>query len=256
MLSPWKIEDGACYISEETKIYVVWLMLCYSSKMFWGCEMIKELDRAKALSDKAFVEKEPTAFSELLDLYRNIESPLLDTIRIVVCFENYFKAKLLLENYVIHKMDLNICREHFRQFITGRNQLLQKTTPILIKEIKQAENHNPVWSIQPLRTLKKQTIEVSTLLKQPKYRAIYSMGKETDDGLFPLLESLNRTRNTLHFLNVEYIASGGLGVDSFLFLRDYVSTHIDAYGEKFYKDNESLIQAGKMETESLNPEEI
>ncbi len=258
MLSLWKIEDGACYISEETKIYVVWSMLCYSSKMFWGCEMIKELDRAKSLSDKAFVESEPTAFSELLDLYKKIESPLLDAIRIVICFENYFKAILLLENYIIHKMDLNVCREHFPQFVAGttRKQLLQKSTPVSILDIKQAENHNPVWSVQSFRALLNQTIEISSLLEQPKYRAVYSKGKETDDELFPLLGRLNETRNSLHFLNIEYLASGGLAVDSFLFLRDYVSTHIDTYGEKFYRDNEDSIKTGKMLIETLDPEKI
>jgi len=254
VLSSWKIEDGACYISEETKIYVVWSMLCHSSKIFWGCEMIKELDRSKALLDKDLVEKDLSAFPELLDLYHKIESPLLDAVRIVICFENYFKAILLLENYTIHKMDLNVCREHFPQFVTGRKQLLQKTTPISINDIKQAENHNLIVSTEPFQTLGYQTIELRTLLKQPKYRAVYSKGKESDDTLFMLLLWLNGTRNSLHFLTVEYIASGGIGVKYFLFLRDYVSTHIDAYAEKFYKDNEDLIKTGKMLIETLDPE--
>lgn len=257
MLSLWKIEDGACYISEETKTYVVWSMLCYSSKMFWGCEMITELDRAKSLLDKDLVEKDSNALPELLDLYYKIENPLLDAVRIVICFENYFKAILLLENYTIHKMDLNVCREHFPQFVNSKNQLLQKTSPILIGDIKQAENHHPVVSVEPFRTLSYQTIEVSTLLDQPEYRAIYSKGEESDETLFPLLRSLNDTRNSLHFLTVEYIASGGLGVNYFLFLRDYVSTHIDAHREKFYKDNEDLIKTGKMEIEHLlEPEKV
>lgn len=255
MLSLWKIEDGACYISEETKTYVAWSLLCYSSKMFWGCEMIKELDKAKSLSDRAF-GNEPSAFPELFDLLQNIESPLLDAVRIVICFENYFKAMLLLENYVIHRMDSTICSEKFPQFIKGkRKQLLQKSTPILLQDIKQAENHDKVWSVEPLQSLTPQTIEISTLLGKPKYKAIYSKGKEIDDKLFPLLQTLNRTRNSLHFLNVEYIASGGLGVDNFVFLRDYVLKHIDAYGERFYTDNEGSIKTGKMEIETLDPEE-
>jgi hypothetical protein len=251
-----KIEDGACYIDEDTQTYVAWSMLCHSSKMFWGCEMIKELDRAKPLSDKAFIKKEPNAFMELIDLFQHIESPLLDAVRIVICFENYFKAVLLLENYVIHRMDLNLCREEFPQFVIGktRKQLLQKSTPILIKDVKQAENQVGVSS-DPLRTLTNQTIEVGTLFGRPKYRAVYSKGKELDNSLFPLLRWLNRTRNSLHFLNIEYIASGGLGVNDFLFLRDYVSIYIDSYAEKLYQDNKSLIESGKMIIETLDPEE-
>jgi len=131
---------------------------------------------------------------------------------------------------------------------------LQKTTPISINDIKQAENHNLVVSTEPFQTLGYQTIEFRTLLEQPKYRAVYSKGKDSDDKLFPLLQSLNDTRNSLHFLAVEYIASGGLGVNYFLFLRDYVSTYIDAYAEQFYKDNEDLIKTGKMLIETLDPE--
>ena len=180
MLSLWNIEDGACYLNEDTKTFVVWEMLRYSSKMFWGCGIIKELYKAKPLSDKAF-GNEPTALSELFNLLQNIESPLLDTVRIVICFENYFKAMLLLEGYVIHRMDLNVCREKFPQFVTGkRNQLLQKSVPVRLQDIKQAEKHDDPWSVEPFQSLKPQTIEFSTLLKQSKYRAIYSKGKEID----------------------------------------------------------------------------
>ena len=257
VLDLWKIEDGACYIDEETKNYVAWSMLSYCSKMFWGCETIKKLDRAKSLSDKAFIEYEPGAFTDLIDLYKSIESPVLDAVRIVICFENYFKAILLLKNFVIHRMDINICREHFPQFVTGKaqKQLLQNSTPILISDIKQAENRDDL-SAKPLQTLNNQTIDIGALLSQPKYRAVYSKGKESDDKLFPLLQSLKKTRNSLHFLNIEYLASGGLGAGYFLFLRDYVSTHIDTYGENFYKDNESSIKTGKMEIEDLDPEEV
>ena len=245
MLSIWKIEDGACYINEDTKKKVVWEMLYYSSKMFWGCGIIKELDKVKVLSDKAFGD-EPTAIPELFDLLQSIESPLLDTIRITICFENYFKAMLLLEGYVIHRINHNLCREKFPQF------LRQRSTPVMLSDIKQAEKwHN---SSEPFQSLDIQTLQFSALLKQPKYRAIYSKGEKTDNKLFPLLQNLNNTRNSLHFLNIEYIASGGLGVDNFVFLRDYVQKYIEDYGEKFYKENKSSIETGTMIIETLDPE--
>lgn len=256
MLSLWKIEEGACYISDETKIYVAWSLLCSSSKMFWGSQLIKELDNAKSLSDRAFGnDNDPDAFPELLDLLRNIESPLLDAVRIVICFENYFKAMLLLENYVIHRMDLNVCREKFPQFVTEkRKQLLQKSTPVPLQDIKQAENHDKTWSVKPFLSLTPQTIEISTLLGQPKYRAVYSRGKEIDSKLFSMLQTINRTRNSLHFLSVEYIASSEVGLNNFVFLRDYVLKYIETFGEKFYKDNEDLIRTGEMIIETLDPE--
>lgn len=254
MLTLRKIEEGACYISEETKVYVIWLLLFYSSKIFWSCETIKGIDKAKTLSDKAF-GNEPNAFLELIELLQNIESPLLDAIRIIICFENYFKAMLLHNNYVIHRMDLEVCLKRFPQFIKGKRTLLQKSTPILIEDIKRAENLDTEWSYKPIQSLSNETIEFSTLLKKSNYKAVYSKGKKVDDRLFSILQTLNRTRNSLHFLTVEYIASGGLSMDDFTFLRDYVIEHIDVFGNKFFKDNEDSIKIGKMIIETLEPEE-
>ena len=221
MLRLTRIAEGACYFDDTTNLYVVWSMLCYSSKLFWGCETIKELDQAKSLSDRWFERHDPAAFSELVELFQSMENPVLDAVRIVTCFESYFKAKLLSDSYVIHQMDPNVCRQHYPQFVTGkaRQRLLQKTTPISIGEVKRAEKHEG-GSAKPLLTLTKRTIGMGTLLGEPRYRAVYSRDRAPDDRkLFSVLQRLNETRNTLHFLNVEYIASGGMAVDGFVFLR-------------------------------------
>jgi len=168
MLRLTRIEEGACYVADTTNFYVVWSMLCSASKLFWGCEIIKKLDQAKSLSDEAFGDRSE-AFSEFINLLQNIESPVLDAVRIIVCFENYFKAKVLLEGYVIHQMDLTVCKQHFPQFVIGnaRKTLIQKTTPILIDQVKSAENLEGD-NLKPLQTLTKQTINMSMLLEQPR----------------------------------------------------------------------------------------
>ncbi len=255
MLRLTRIEEGACYVRDTTNLYIAWSMLYYSSKLFWGCETIKELDQAKSLSDRCFKQHDPTAFPELFELFQNIESPVLDAIRIVICFENYFKARLLLAGYVIHQMDLNVCREHYPQFVTGktRKRLVQKTTPILIDEVKQAEKHEG-YNVEPLRTLTNRTIGMGILLAKPRYRAVYSKGLASDDQkLFSVIQRLNETRNTLHFLNIEYIASGGMAVDDFVFLRDYVLGHIDALGNKIRDENESKLKLGEEEVHDILP---
>jgi hypothetical protein len=68
-----------------------------------------------------------------------------------------------------------------------------------------------------------------------------------------VLQRLNETRNTLHFLNVEYIASGGMGVDNFVFLRDYVSGHIDALADRIWNESESILEFGEKEVHSFLP---
>jgi hypothetical protein len=227
-------------------------MLCSASRLFWGCGIVKDLDRAKSLADQAFGNK-PEGLIELIELLQNIESPVLDAVRIIICFENYFKAKILLEGYVIHQMKLGVCQQDYPQFITknAKKVLLQKTTPILVEDVKHAEKWDSYQSIEPLRTLTNQTIGMGVLLGQPKYRTIYLSDQAPDDQkLLSLLELLHGTRNTLHFLNIEYIASG-MAIGDFSFLRDYVTTHIDALANKISDESKGDLEIGRAEIDHL-----
>lgn len=256
MLSLRKIEEGACYLSDETKNYVAWSLLCYSSQMFWHSETILILDKVKELINTEF-NNHPDAFTKLMDLCQKVESPLLDTIRIVICFENYFKALMLLQNYIIHQMDLNFCRNKYPQFLSGSSnkRLRQETIPIQIYDVKQAESHDD-WTIDSLQTLTNQTIGINKLIDKPNYRIIFSKSKNTDDRLFSILKSLIKSRNSLHFLTIEYIPFGLTGVHDYLFLRDYVRTHIDIFGENFYNKYKGSINTGRMEIESFEADDI
>lgn len=43
------------------------------------------------------------------DLYIDFAlNHLIDTIKIGICFENYFKAQLLINLFLVHKLDYNI----------------------------------------------------------------------------------------------------------------------------------------------------
>jgi len=254
MLRLTKIEEGACYVTDTTNLYVAWSMLCSSSKLFWGCEIIKNLDKVTSLLDRTKsgqdILDKSDAWSELFVLLQNIESPVLDSVRIIICFENYFKAKMLLNGYVIHKMDLAVCKQNYQQFMKNEKELLQRTTPILFDDVKQAEKQDD-WSTEPLQTLTKQTIEMSMLVGQPKYQAIYSQQTTDDQRLFSMLQKLNETRNTLHFLNIEYIGGGITSIDDFVFLREYVSNYIDALGNKIASESNGELDAGRNEIRHL-----
>jgi hypothetical protein len=92
---------------------------------------------------------------------------------------------------------------------------------------------------------------MGVLLGQPKYRTIYFSDQAPDDQkLLSLLELLNGTRNTLHFLNIEYIASG-MVIGDFSFLRDYVTTHIDALANKISDESKGDLEIGRAEIDHL-----
>ena len=173
MLRLDKIEEGACYLRDETKSYIAFQMLFHSSELFWNSHIIKDLDKVKILSDKAF-SKNSTGLHELIKVIENMDGSTIDSIKIIICFENYFKAKLLLEGFIIHKMELNICKEKYPQFLTDNGrQLKQRYEPVLIKDIFLAENHNNLLQITPLQLLTKHTIGISDLLNQSKYQNVY-----------------------------------------------------------------------------------
>lgn len=256
MLRLTRIEEGACYFNYTTNLLVAWSMLYYASKLFWGCDAIKRLDDLKSFHEHIFDKDEPT-FQKLIELYKSFESPVLDAIRIMICFENYFKAKLLLNGYVIHQMDRNYCREHHPQFLTGniKKSLLQDTTPILLKEVKEAEKHLDFGSRKPLYSLTKYTIKINTFLKKFKYQMIYSTGNsQVDEKLISVLGKLNDHRNSLHFLNIEYLGPPGNptgNVNDLTFLRDYVLKHIDDFGNKLGEENKGMFEIGERQIEYL-----
>ncbi len=106
-----------------------------------------------------------------------------------------FKAQLLLNGYVIHKID--------KQALTQGHKYLakdQSTRPILISEIKVAEGlrwkRKNDYSFQSLSNF---TLEFSIFFKQPQYKLKTKMPKE----LFTALEPINQKRNTLHYLAID-----------------------------------------------------
>lgn len=244
MLSIVDIREGACYFQAETALYVAWSMLGYASRMFWRCEVIQELDHLQELLD-GFGKR--TTFADISDTFENMEGPVLDSMRIVTCFENYFKAKLLLQDYAIHEMDKDVCARQYPQFMEEGNKkrLSQITKPIPIQSIKEAEQRDAYT--RQYRTLTKQTIGLRTLLHQANYQAIYSTSlPQEDERLLSVIQAINATRNTLHFLSVQYLGfPASLSLYDCRFLQNYVQEHIDTLFTRIGNEREVDLRAGK-----------
>lgn len=100
---------------------------------------------------------------------------LVDSIRICIAFENYFKHILLSKDYIIHLIDRNFEKELFTK---------QQKAPINKLEIEQ-KNY---------RTVLKNTLSFSLLLSE-NYQEIIEAPKEINS----FLTTLNEKRNELHF---------------------------------------------------------
>lgn len=128
----------------------------------------------------------------------------------------------------------------------NKKRLLQRTKPIKILDIKRAENHEQ-HSTKPMGTLNKHTLPISTFLRESEYQEIFSIGQK----MYPILNELNKERNTLHFLNIEYIASK-LSLDDWVQIKNCVVVHIDGLIEKIEKYDNAHLEFGKMQVESFS----
>lgn len=125
--------------------------------------------------------------SELLPLLSG--EKIIDYIRIILCFESYFKAFTLINGYIIHEI----------KNVDKYNNLLkeQKRRPILIKEIK-AISDVIIDSKRDSCThpgLNIRTLSISQLVSKP-YQSIIQVPQHV---LEPLLRVI-KYRNNIHFL--------------------------------------------------------
>ena len=112
---------------------------------------------------------------------------LIEYTRIIVCFQNYMFAKLLVEGYLVHKIDSNIFRSLAKK---------QQSKPAKITDFaghSSYEMNSKEYII--LRGLKKdETLNFSTLLKE-KYQEIIKLPQIIQ----ATLKDYNRVRNFQHF---------------------------------------------------------
>ena len=116
---------------------------------------------------------------------------LLDSIKISICFENYLKAQLLLQGFLIHLV----------QPIPGDLRQLQRrqqTSPVAIAEVTRSRRYiyDSTLRMNTLPGISEKTLNYSTLLDRQGYLNTTGL----PSNILPMLRRFNNTRNTLHFL--------------------------------------------------------
>ena len=87
------------------------------------------------------------------------EENLIDSVKMMICFENYLKGLLLKKGYIIHRLNRKVHKKFKR--------LSDNTTePLLISEYKNIERSytNPHTKKKTMRALKNQTLPFGLLL--------------------------------------------------------------------------------------------
>ena len=178
-------------------------MLAAASKLFIPTSRIAKLDRLAARMN-------PRNNRERIRTHRflsSLDPAVLDAFRITTCFENLFKARLLLDGYVIHCVNR-------KTHSSLANRQLKK--PVRILDIKKAEGlMGRVRSGYTFASLLPHTIGLSILVQKPAYRAQLRL----PDRLFTALRSFANKRNTLHFLAIDVSVYNTGVVDDLRYIR-------------------------------------
>lgn len=188
MLRGQQVEEGACYTARRWRKQVAMNMLASSYRLFAPASRIAKLESLAAHVNP----KNQRARLRASRFLWSLDPAVLDAFRITTCFENLFKARLLLAGYVIHRVS--------RQAAYCSIERRQRSQPIRIGEIKKMEGLRGRQAAgYSFASLSPQTLRWSTLVGEPAYRAQLRL----PDRLFDVLKTLADKRNTLHFLALE-----------------------------------------------------
>jgi len=179
--SPSKADIYECYLEETRRNFIAANLLTFGYQLFKTANIIKELDKVIEFYNEndheTILKTFPSKFPALL-----FES-LIDVIKISICFENYFKAKLLLNEFIIHDIDRNSNPNFFKK---------QRKVPIDIKEIISYRTAKELPTLR--KVLKETTINYSIFLENKNYLRYLSMEQKSID----FLAEINKSRNRLH----------------------------------------------------------
>jgi hypothetical protein len=177
---PSEYHPFECYLEDGRRKLFACNLLTFGSSVFKRATVVKKLDLVIAMHQSGEAKNANAVKARLEDV---LLDSLVDNIRISVCFENYFKAKLLLNDIVIHSID------HVKDKILAKGQ---RARPIEVKEIISKRTVAEVPILNNL--LRDQTINYSTILDMPGYVKLLNMPPDT----LEFLRQKNMQRNKLH----------------------------------------------------------
>lgn len=160
--------------------------------LFYNSYLVQNKNQLKNICDNIKTQ-EPDLYTVQGFAFDN----LLDSIRIHILFENFLKACLLSNYYVIHEIDKEMFPELNKK---------QKTEPVLFSEIIKDRE----WEINPkivtdqeslklqIKGIKKRTLGINILTKS-KYISTIKLDSKTLDLFKPYL----KYRDNLHYYTSE-----------------------------------------------------
>lgn len=195
------------YLEENERMGVTLNCLLFSSRLFKSAKIVEHFhdyekmyefrtdfekmnsqnDQHKAFINETIINKE---FQQLISSL--IFDSLLDSIKICICFEDYFKMLLYNQGCLIHvPKDKKLYKRQLKR-------------PILIEELVSS---NIISEKYLLENFRENTLMFSTILNNEPYWQYLS---GIDNEILSFLKKLNNRRNKLHLhLNEDLALSKG-----------------------------------------------
>lgn len=204
MLKASHREEGACYTGPRYRKHVALHMLSHAHRIFTPTSRIKHLKRLQEVFNRR-PARDSLQDSKFL---WSLEPSVVDAFRITTCFENLFKARLILDGWLIHQI-----RKEKQPDLSK----LQRAQPVRISTVKKVEGRVGKRDIgYAFETLSIKTLQWATLVEQPHYRRAIGL----PDRLFEALRPFAAKRNTLHFLALNSAQYSKAIVDDLLIIKN------------------------------------
>ncbi len=209
MLESIDMKQGACYSNRSLRDIIIFNITRQIYYIFNSADRIKF---AESICDNFY----NTGESGMSDF----EPDLLGSLKIITTIENYFKALLLSEDFVIHKISGTKAKDLYRR---------QKKEPIRIMEIFALEEITlPLNGHVVFKYLDIQTLNISNILNSKAYLDLSPLSSILKD----FLVDINNKRNSLHYLvPTGIVYSNGINLQ-FLNLKKELNEEIKALNNK------------------------
>lgn len=142
---------------KNTALTAVYLIR-YGWMQFMRARLVEEVELLKSINAQGKRPEHEKAIKEL------VMDGVVDAVRICICFENFMKAKLLADGFIIHELDQNA--EELKELARK-----QRKEPISLRNIEEVCGG---WQRTPdgsgcLKGVRRQTLKLSCMLK-PDYQ--------------------------------------------------------------------------------------
>jgi len=211
------------YANSSEQFKVSSSLILFGAETFKSAKVIKDINQLKNIYILLNNNEVANSNSAIYDF---IFEYLIDSIKIIIFFENYMKAKLILSDYCVHKIKKDI--EEFKDLYKK-----QFKEPITLEEINSIEHFEIHESKNTIfhRAISDTTLGFNELINSKNYLSCF----EFDIEIIDFLKELNLNRNRLHFNDSIHFQLTGTLIDSLENLNRFVDKCLkDVKNHKFY----------------------